>query len=152
MFPTGEDSDFWSATDDPGPDRHNIRWMEGISDSKLLSELSIPGTHYTRSYGYSGILRHRICCQSWTLPIQLNMGVRFLDIRCRSYFRDMPLHHGNCYIGCGLTSVLNKVKSFLEDNPSECVILRIKQVYSDFEGTYFRDKLQPIFKKFLSHI
>ena len=147
-----KDPDFWCATDDPGPDRHNTRWMEGISSSKLLSELSIPGTHDTMTYAYSGIGGLWVWCQSWTLPIQLNMGVRFLDFRCRAFNGGMPFHHGDWYLGLGLSSALTNIVEFLQTNPSECVIVRIKQEKSNLGGYDFRDALQPFLESVSPYI
>ncbi|KAH3853477.1 hypothetical protein DPMN_096002 [Dreissena polymorpha] len=147
-----KDPDFWCSSEDPGPERHNEDWMMRVSDSKFLSELSIPGTHATMSYAYDGkVTGLFVSCQSWLLCIQLNMGIRFLDIRCQATRDDMLLNHGGYYL-CKLTDTLTGCVNFLQTHPSECVILRIAQENSNLEGLDFRDALKPFLEKFSSHI
>ncbi|KAH3809564.1 hypothetical protein DPMN_137937 [Dreissena polymorpha] len=146
-----KDPDFWCSTDDPGPERHNADWMKRVSDSKFLSELSIPGTHDTMTCSYSGVEGLWVWCQSWSLGIQLNMGIRFLDIRCQASNGDMLLNHGGYYLGT-LLDTLNGCVNFLQTQPSECIILRIKQENSSLEGLGFRDAMFPFLERFSDHI
>ncbi|XP_052219616.1 1-phosphatidylinositol phosphodiesterase-like isoform X2 [Dreissena polymorpha] len=147
-----KDPDFWCSTEDPGPERHTAYWMSYVPDSKFLSELSIPGTHNTMSYAYDGkITGLWVRCQSLLLSIQLNMGVRFLDIRCQASNGEMLLKHGGYNLG-KLTDTLTGCVNFLQTHPRECVILRIAQENSNLEGLDFRDALEPFLDRFARHI
>ena len=115
-------------------------WMRELSDSVYLSQLSIPGTHN------SGALYEPISgtakCQSLTIGQQLAAGVRFLDIRCRHINNAFTIHHGMVFQNINFDDVLNTVFSFLDANPSECVIMSVKEEHTpennsrSFEATF----------------
>ena len=56
-------------------------WMGLLNGNLSLASLSIPGTHDSgASYEYwSGTAK----CQDISIASQLDIGIRFLDIRCR---------------------------------------------------------------------
>lgn len=102
----------------------NSNWMGRINDDARLSELSIPGTHNTMSNGPGGdIVRN----QSLSLSTQLNAGIRYLDIRVRAIDGVFTLHHGPVYLNVNFGNVLNEVTKFLNQYPSETILMRIKQ-------------------------
>jgi 1-phosphatidylinositol phosphodiesterase len=103
----------------------NVRWMASLRGDPSLAELSIPGTHdagarYERFYG-------TIKCQTLTLPQQLRAGVRFLDIRCRHVKNSFLIYHGPVYQRLTFDEVLNGCAAFLRENPTECVIMSVKE-------------------------
>lgn len=109
--------------------------MSRISDATKLDRISIPGTHDTgaRFGGFA------VECQVWTLPDQLDAGIRYLDIRCRPLTNgDFTIHHGASYqnktFRLNDDSVLPECKRFLAENPTECLIMRIKQEHSPQDG------------------
>ena len=108
-------------------------WMAGIKDTKLLSQLSIPGTHDSgaRYEPLSGTAK----CQNLTIAEQLNAGVRFLDIRCRHIDNTFTIHHGSVYQNINFDDVLNACTSFLDDNPSESIIMSVKEEYDPENNT-----------------
>jgi 1-phosphatidylinositol phosphodiesterase len=97
-------------------------WMRWVPDSKLLSELSLPGSHDTMAL-YGGDLAET---QSLPLRSQLDAGIRVIDIRCRHIEDVFAIHHGpvfqNAYFG---TDVLKVCYEFLQDNPTETIIMRL---------------------------
>jgi len=106
-------------------------WMRRIPNSKSISEITLPGTHDS-------------CCrktwefaetQTWTLSEQLHAGVRFLDIRCRHINNVFAIHHGLIFCGIFFGEVLNTLSSFLSENPSETVLMRIKEEYKPESNT-----------------
>jgi 1-phosphatidylinositol phosphodiesterase len=115
-------------------------WMKTLSGNLSLSELSIPGTHD------SGALYEPIPgtakCQTMTIDEQLNAGVRFLDIRCRHLDNAFVIHHGVVYQRANFDNVIDTAARFLKANPSECVIMSIKEEYDasgntrSFEDTF----------------
>src|SRR5215510_7181398 len=97
-------------------------WMRWVPDSKLLSELSLPGTHDTMAR-YGGDL---VEAQSLPLRSQLDAGIRVIDIRCRHIEDVFAIHHGivfqNAYFG---NDVLQVCYEFLQDHPTETIIMRL---------------------------
>ena len=67
-------------------------WMGAVSGKKRVSELSIPGTHDSGALHepFPGTTK----CQTLGIAQQLAIGVRFLDIRCRSVHNAFAIYHG----------------------------------------------------------
>ena len=114
--------------------------MKSASGDLPLTRLSIPGTHDAGALyePLSGTTK----CQNLTLGEQLNAGVRFLDIRCRHVNNAFLIHHGLIYQKMNFDDVLNAVIGFLTNNPSETVIMSVKEEYDpkgntrSFEETF----------------
>ncbi|CCE31091.1 hypothetical protein E4U22_003240 [Claviceps purpurea] len=108
-------------------------WMQELRDEWPLTLLSIPGTHNSPTC-------HRalpsVRCQATTIEEQLENGVRFLDIRVSAKPDDdaLALVHGAFPISMSGTKyfgdMLEDVYRFLEENPSEAVLMSVKR-----EGT-----------------
>jgi 1-phosphatidylinositol phosphodiesterase len=111
----------------------NSNWMGSISDSVNLTSLSIPGTHE------SGALYEPVSgtakCQSLSIADQLNAGARFLDIRCRHIDNAFAIHHGSIYQNENFDDVLNACYSFLNANPTETIIMSVKEEYDESNCT-----------------
>lgn len=103
-------------------------WMSYFPNAKLTS-LSIPGTHDSAARQFSDFFtpNSAVITQDLTIREQLDAGVRYLDIRCRHIENRCDVYHGNVYLLIGMNDVLNDVYSFLNDNPSEAVIMSVKQ-------------------------
>ncbi|MGA3162004.1 MAG: phosphatidylinositol-specific phospholipase C [Terracidiphilus sp.] len=107
---------------------HN--WMKKIPDSVNLAELSIPGTHE------SGALHEpaggTAKTQNLSIPQQLDFGIRFLDIRCSVSENEHALliFHGKqpfaVYQEQNFDDVLNACANFLNANPSETILMRVR--------------------------
>lgn len=106
--------------------------MASIPDDQLLSEISMPGTHDTMAL-YGGVYAE---CQTWTLASQLRAGVRFLDIRVRNVTGNLTIHHGVAYQRAHFGDVLEGVVDFLQEYPSETVLMRIKEEFSETNDIY----------------
>lgn len=111
-------------------DYRNTNWMSSISGSKRLSELSIPGTHDSMARYGTNLAK----TQSLPLDVQLNSGVRALDIRARHYYNSFTIHHGMVYQKANFDDVLVSVRQFLQANPRETILMRVREEYSP-EGT-----------------
>jgi 1-phosphatidylinositol phosphodiesterase len=102
---------------------HN--WMIKVPDESLVSSLNIPGTHN------AGALHEPFPrtakCQTLTLAKQLESGVRFFDIRCCHQNDSFSIYHGPVSQKLTFESVLNTMTIFLKKNPSEFVILSVKE-------------------------
>jgi 1-phosphatidylinositol phosphodiesterase len=109
-------------------------WMGKLKDESPLSSLSIPGTHNAPT---CYVALPSVRCQAVSVREQLNNGVRFLDIRVQPHTPEDPaddrliLVHsafpisltGNKYF----RDLLSEITSFLDENPSETVIISLKR-------------------------
>nr|XP_020452937.1 uncharacterized protein LOC109958561 [Monopterus albus]XP_020452939.1 uncharacterized protein LOC109958561 [Monopterus albus]XP_020452940.1 uncharacterized protein LOC109958561 [Monopterus albus]XP_020452941.1 uncharacterized protein LOC109958561 [Monopterus albus]XP_020452942.1 uncharacterized protein LOC109958561 [Monopterus albus]XP_020452943.1 uncharacterized protein LOC109958561 [Monopterus albus] len=119
--------------DDTGnPEFLNPSWMARIPDDQLLSEVTMPGTHNTMAR-YGGVYAE---CQTWTLASQLRAGVRFLDIRVRNVMGNLTIHHEVAYQQAHFGQVLQGVTDFLQEYPSETVLMRIREEFSETHDIY----------------
>jgi 1-phosphatidylinositol phosphodiesterase len=113
-------------------------WMLKIRDDKSLSELSIPGTHDSCAR-YGGSIYE---CQTWDLQTQLSNGIRFFDIRCRHYQDKFTIHHEPAYQNLDFPDVRDVCIAFLQQHPSETIIMSIKKEHDDeqnqltFQGVF----------------
>jgi 1-phosphatidylinositol phosphodiesterase len=111
----------------------NSNWMGAISDQTSLSALSIPGTHDSGARYES--INSTAKTQELTISEQLSSGVRYLDIRTRHFKNAFTIHHGAVYQNQNFDGVLNAVISFLNNNPTETVIMSVKQEHTAAENT-----------------
>lgn len=124
------------------------KWMEAIDDNTKLSELSIPGSHETMAlYGLASFGQ----CQEMNLEDQLNLGIRFIDIRCKYSGQgdnaNFEIYHGFLSQKATFEDVLNVVIKFLTDNPSETVLMRVKQEYSEIGDAEFNRAFKQYVQK-----
>lgn len=120
------------STSDSGLDTaHDPDWMAGLPDGASLAALSVPGTHDTMTTGASVLAQ----TQDRSLPVQLEAGIRALDIRTR-HFRDaFPIHHGPEYLDANFTDVVRQATDFLRAHPTETVLMRMKSEHTEAENT-----------------
>uniref|UniRef100_A0AAZ3Q235 Phosphatidylinositol-specific phospholipase C X domain-containing protein n=1 Tax=Oncorhynchus tshawytscha TaxID=74940 RepID=A0AAZ3Q235_ONCTS len=118
--------------DTAAPEFLNPSWMADLPDSRPLSEVTMPGTHNTMAI-YGGALAE---CQSWSLASQLRAGVRFLDVRVRHVRGNLTIHHGVSYQRAHFGDVLEGVADFLREYPSEMVLMRLKEEFSETFDIY----------------
>ena len=102
--------------------------MGKLEQSLFLSHLSVPGSHDSVAR-VGGLLGPAVWCQSLSLTDQMGLGIRFFDIRCRHYYNGLPIHHGSFYQHLNFTDVLKAMVLFLDEHPSECLIVRVKEEY-----------------------
>ena len=120
------------------------QWMKRLPQDALLSNLSIPGTHDSAALhnGFSfGFAR----CQSLTLREQLDLGIRFLDIRCRHQNDRFQIYHGVINQRISFAEVMQVCDAFLDENPSECLLISVKEeskseaITRDFQATFLEE-------------
>lgn len=109
-------------------------WMGGHGDGTELRRLSIPGTHDSGAR-FGGAWSE---CQNTTVAQQLDSGIRFLDVRCRVTGGSFAIHHGASYQNMMFGDVLVACRDFLAAHPSETVLMRVKQEYSEESDATFR--------------
>jgi len=134
------------------------RWMARLSDGVRLSALSLPGTHDSAAHNagtYNGIpvARDIVRTQSLTIQRQLEAGIRVLDIRNRHVGNKFYLHHGPVFLHQTFDEVLQQVTRFLAANPSETVLMRVKQEETPNGLTrHFEATFEEYVNKFLPYL
>ena len=109
-------------------------WMGKLKHETPLSALSIPGTHNSPTHH---VALPSVRCQAVSVEEQLNNGVRFLDIRVQPESADdvskegLILVHSAFPISLTGTKyfrdLMNTVYSFLDQNPTEAIIMSLKR-------------------------
>jgi 1-phosphatidylinositol phosphodiesterase len=105
-------------------------WMGALPDALSLLRMTIPGTHDS-------------CCtdpnngtewshtQNWGITEQLQRGVRFLDIRANGLEGhpddSFGIYHASYYQGITFDGVLAECRDFLQQHPSETIVMRLKK-------------------------
>ncbi|PVH96404.1 1-phosphatidylinositol phosphodiesterase precursor [Periconia macrospinosa] len=110
------------------------RWMKALPSNLPLSAISLPGTHNSHTH-YRALPSVR--CQISSVEVQLEHGIRFLDIRVQpshasdSRKKDLFLVHGAFPISLTgvkyFEPVLETCYSFLTENPSETILISLKR-------------------------
>lgn len=126
-----------AATPAEATDVRAVNWMENVPDETKLSSMSIPGTHDSCTQNVD--MRYIFQCQDASIATQLKYGYRYLDMRLvlekRSGQETLVLKHNiaRCKISDSpfartltLADVLKDVYAFLDEHPSETVILCMK--------------------------
>ncbi len=126
-------------------------WMNGLPDNLLLSEVNLPGTHNsaTKYVNFSFFSQ----CQNASIYDQLNMGIRFLDIRVEEADNRLKLVHSfcDCFKPTNkkevlfLDDVIEACSEFLKKNPSETIVFSLKRD----NGTPEEKVFDLFFKKYL---
>ena len=99
-------------------------WMRTIPNNTLITEIALPGTHDSAAWGSGNDMLYTQCLN---FEKQLRYGIRFFDIRIRHYRNGFPLHHGFFYLNKNFGDFLLVVQNFLKANPTEMVLLRLKE-------------------------
>ena len=108
-------------------------WMKDIDDSTSLRDINMPGSHDTMALYSIGDLAGQ--CQSLSLNDQLNLGVRFLDIRLQEDNNKLKAVHGIVDEKASFKSICDTVEGFLTKNPSEFIIMSIKEEEKSVKST-----------------
>lgn len=111
----------------------SVAWMIGIDDQTPINEMVIPGSH--DSGAMHSIFDVAGKCQDLSIKKQLQVGVRFLDIRLRLKNNELEVVHSFVEQKISFKSVLEDVSTFIENNKSEFLIISIKQDESPINST-----------------
>lgn len=110
-----------------------------INGKQLLSAFTIPGTHNSHATSTNipfptnlPIIRDWVICQAWGVRKQLDVGVRFVDLRVGTGFK---MVHGRSDLNGTLWNVIDEINGFLHDHPSETVVVSIKWDEETLGGT-----------------
>ena len=128
-------------------------WMSVIKDDTQLRKLSIPGTHDSGAdNGCAKYLRAEIYarCQNSGIKDQLNNGIRYLDFRLQLQDEELAVYYGACDQAMNFVTVMNDVSSFLEENPSEAIFMRIRKSNEEDPNDKFKSRFESRTKEFES--
>ena len=115
-------------------------WMQKVNDDFLINELSIPGTH--DSGALHSIFDVSGKCQDINIKTQLNIGVRFFDLRLQLVNDEFKIVHSFVDQNLSFTSVMKDLSSFIRSNSSEFLIISLKKEESDVNSNKsFKDAL-----------
>ena len=136
-------------SDTPSISYKNPNWMSEVSGTLRLSELVLPGTHNSLSLHGGPWVQ----TQSMSLKTQLESGVRVFDIRVRHIENIFELHHGFVYQKTNFDQVMLSMTEFLQNNPSEVILMRVKEEYKAKNTTRpFEDTFEWHEKKYKNYI
>ena len=102
-----------------------VRWMSALEDDRAINELSIPGTHDSGATHSIADVAGK--CQSLSIEDQLYIGVRFFDIRLQLVGDDFNVVHSFVDQATDFDDVLVEMVDFITENPSEFLIVSIKE-------------------------
>ncbi|WP_165171982.1 phosphatidylinositol-specific phospholipase C domain-containing protein [Adlercreutzia sp. ZJ242] len=109
-------------------------WMGAMAPANndtLLSQISLPGTHDSGALSIDNDTEPQTSmakCQQDYIPTQLNLGIRYLDMRLGNG-DDPGVNHGGMYAyrkdhaGLKLSDVFDYCKTFLGANPTETIVM-----------------------------
>lgn len=121
-------------------------WMSSLPDSLRLMQLSIPGTHdsCTKNVYYLNEAQ----TQTEDISTQLNDGIRYLDFRIgHSYTTtELELFHGVAKCHMTFRQGMEKIATFLRQNPGETVFLSIQK--ETHEQGNFADECSSVLSGF----
>lgn len=112
--------------------QHSPKWMTSIPSSTNLTALSIPGTHDTMT---SIIVGPTFQCQNHHLLTQLEAGIRYFDIRARLNNDELLIYHEDSYTQHSYHEVLTTLFNFLDTNPGETILMRLKEESTPINST-----------------
>ncbi len=128
------------------PEISSKDWMSTLPDSISIRHLWIPGTHNSCTYKTSSSFSK---CQTYDLKEQLNMGARYLDFRFVYRNNTLTMFHGYDNLQMTMEDALSEIKQFLEENPSEMILLRmqIEKKKKNISDDFYYDAIASTFEK-----
>lgn len=108
-------------------------WMAKLEDTRMIAELSIPGTHdaAARFDLTQGLAK----CQNLTIAEQLAAGVRYFDLRCRHVQDQFLMYHGGVDQNQTFDEVLATMYAFLDAHPHETILASVKEEATPAQDT-----------------
>lgn len=100
-------------------------WMKDLPDTTPLNSMTVPGTHDSGAlFSFAGVAGK---CQSAAIRQQLEMGVRFLDIRLKLVRNELRVVHSFVDQKLTFADVLADITAFIRKNPSEFLLVSFKE-------------------------
>ena len=108
-------------------------WMSQVSDDAKIKEMSLPGSHDSGATHSIADVAGK--CQDLDIKTQLNIGVRFLDLRIQLINDEFIITHAFVKQNLTLKEVLDDIDSFLNKNNEEFLLLSIKEEESSVDSS-----------------
>lgn len=102
-----------------------VNWMSAVGDDVQINQLSLPGTHDSGATHSIADVAGK--CQSLSIGEQLKIGVRFFDIRLQIRNGALKVVHSFVDQNLDFETVLKDFYNFLTQNPTEFLIVSIKE-------------------------
>ncbi len=125
-------------------------WMSEIDGSLYLTQFTIPGTHDSGADLHTSYLgnNHDVICQHFSIPNQLILGIRWLDIRADlNFLGHFRIVHSIFDLNKDLRDVLDYCIEFLDHHPTETIVLMIKQASLSYSVEDFGNYLLHVLKE-----
>ena len=124
-----------------------IEWMAALSDNTKINDMTIPGTH--DSGATHSIFDVSGKCQDIDIETQLNIGVRFFDIRLKLVNDEFVIVHSFVDQDLKLREILNTFNDFITTHSKEFLIISFKEDASPKNSTLdFSEALVNTFKEY----
>ena len=131
----GSDKPKYNVDDYKPMDVDNSQWMKGLADSRLVADLSLPGSHdactadgwFYKDLGKIAEVSAKT--QDLTIKEQLKVGMRVFDLRPERMHDGanyvLRCSHGIMYTKLLVSDFFQQLKEFLAANPSEFCLLTV---------------------------
>ena len=123
---------------DKSHDAYSKNWLKNVDDNAKITEVSLPGTHDSGATHSIADVAGK--CQDISIKTQLEIGVRFFDLRLQLVNDEFKIVHSFVDQNLKFSIVLKDLYSFIKENSSEYLIISIKEEASPVNSTLWFDE------------
>lgn len=123
---------------DKSHDAYSKNWLKNVDDNAKITEVSLPGTHDSGATHSIADVAGK--CQDISIKTQLEIGVRFFDLRLQLVNDEFKIVHSFVDQNLKFSAVLEDLYSFIKENSSEYLIISIKEEASPVNSTLWFDE------------
>ena len=123
---------------DKSHDVYSKNWLKNVDDNAKITEVSLPGTHDSGATHSIADVAGK--CQDLSIKTQLEIGVRFFDLRLQLVNDEFKIVHSFVDQNLKFSAVLEDLYSFIKENSSEYLIISIKEEASPVNSTLWFDE------------
>ncbi|MDD6302275.1 MAG: phosphatidylinositol-specific phospholipase C domain-containing protein [Bacillales bacterium] len=102
-------------------------WMKYIEEDTNINDIVIPGSHDAGTYSMSWLGK----TQSFSIKEQLQIGVRYFDIRVNKKSENDYVIFHSIINGVNFLPIIEDIKEFIINNPSETLLLDFQHFKND---------------------
>lgn len=139
---------------------NNINWMSRYQ-YKSISQLTIPGSHDSfasqfKSFSHNDlhlpiifnpIIKKWAKTQNKTITEQLELGIRYFDIRVEEYNNVYYTVHS--LLSYPLYNILNEILIFVQQHPTEKILVDVNHLYNVSDELVLKNYMKSIFEGYL---
>lgn len=123
---------------DKSHNAYSKNWLKNVDDNAKITEVSLPGTHDSGATHSIADVAGK--CQDLSIKTQLEIGVRFFDLRLQLVNDEFKIVHSFVDQNLKFSTVLKDLYSFIKENSSEYLIISIKEEASPVNSTLWFDE------------